>query len=461
MPKKYASFAIDSLDDGKGEYIKLGGRKYYLRHHPKYGLTKRQYVKFLIARFLRRRKRKGGKKKAGKAGKHGIEMTRGGDGDTFTNQREEAKKLDEAKLKLAVERIPQLQAPEDKKLIQYTRRHFGPLDEHKLLDEDGNIDNAAYLRYVRAKIKEIRALPKTEENKDKLDRLREISQRVDAYRSDRSGNLRPNPYPEDPRDFDILFRATPSRHHERGRARENLDSELDDSRELTAEEIAEFRRREEEIDNPPKLEPETPFKVKDEGEGEGKRSGPPGPGGKNGTGKKSDDDQGLSNIQINKIMGFYKDFYGAIPRDGLTDGLLKKIKPLTRGSLIMNTDKSTSKNLNGHWVALYWDAREHGSNSIEYYDSGGQPILPDLRKELSLIVQRLKPKTYLVLKENLCREQSYTSPNCGPFCIRFLVSRYRNKNFKESTPYCHDVIRNEKEIEIFKKDLPAFGLIAG
>jgi len=70
----------------------------------------------------------------------------------------------------------------------------------------------------------------------------------------------------------------------------------------------------------------------------------------------------------------------------------------------------------------------------------------------------LKPENYLKLKENKIVQQSDKSENCGYFCMRFLIDRYRGKSFTESTGFdkidLNRVNKNENEIEKMKETPP-------
>jgi len=59
---------------------------------------------------------------------------------------------------------------------------------------------------------------------------------------------------------------------------------------------------------------------------------------------------------------------------------------------------------------------------------------PDIQ-DCKLILKMLKPSTVLKLKENRVIAQSDNSSNCGYFCCRFLMDRFRGKSFAAATGY--------------------------
>ena len=114
-----------------------------------------------------------------------------------------------------------------------------------------------------------------------------------------------------------------------------------------------------------------------------------------------------------------------------------------------------------HWCAIYVDARNgpESSNSLEYYDSFARPMPADIREDCKLLLKCLKPHTILKLKENQVVHQKDSSSNCGWFCMRFLIDRFRNRSFSESTGFDDRVKLNharqdEAEIEKMKQMKP-------
>ncbi len=182
---------------------------------------------------------------------------------------------------------------------------------------------------------------------------------------------------------------------------------------------------------------------------------------KAGKGKGGGKDDALYNDQIDKIMDKYKDFKGCIMRDEIPK-LIPYVKEQSRIGFIINTDKANKPGT--HWQAILIDARPEGSNSLEFFDSFGRSIPPDVLEDCKGLLKALKPVTVLKVKENRVVHQSDNTQNCGWFCIQFLIDRIaRNKTFAEATGYndklkIDHIKKDEKEIEKMK-NLPKFKYI--
>ncbi len=168
----------------------------------------------------------------------------------------------------------------------------------------------------------------------------------------------------------------------------------------------------------------------------------------------------LYNDQIDKVMSRFKDYAGTIMRDQIKT-LLPHIKPQSRIAFIINTDDHTKPGQ--HWDAIYIDATPNGSHSLEWFDSFGRPMPPDILEDCKLILHCLKPETLLKIKENKVVHQKDSTSNCGFFCMKFLIDRFRGKSFADASGYDDRVKINhashdEKEIEKFKK-MPQFSYI--
>lgn len=162
--------------------------------------------------------------------------------------------------------------------------------------------------------------------------------------------------------------------------------------------------------------------------------------------------RGLYSNEIDEILSHHKDYLGTISRDGLKS-ILPKIKPGSRGGVVLNLDPA--RKAGSHWTSLFWDSRPEGSRTIEYYNSYGEPMPADLRRQIPEIIQRLKPTTYLKFKENSIINQRSNSSNCGYFSAKFLIDRFRGIPFPECSGFSN-VVKSEKDIERFKKSLPPF-----
>ena len=75
----------------------------------------------------------------------------------------------------------------------------------------------------------------------------------------------------------------------------------------------------------------------------------------------------------------------------------------------------------------------------------------------------MKPVTILKLKENKVVQNSDKSSNCGYFCMRFLIDRFRNQSFASATGYddrikINHINKDKKEIERLK-NMPPFNYV--
>ena len=179
-------------------------------------------------------------------------------------------------------------------------------------------------------------------------------------------------------------------------------------------------------------------------------------------GHGSTQERGLYNDQIDRIMSRFKDFKGCIMHNEIKK-LLPDIQPHSRVAFVINTDPSNKEGQ--HWQAVYIDARDgpESSNSIEWFDSFARPIPKDTLEDLKLVIKCLKPVTILKLKENKVVQQSDKSSNCGYFCMRFLIDRFRNQSFASATGYddrikINHINKDEKEIERLK-NMPPFNYV--
>jgi len=180
--------------------------------------------------------------------------------------------------------------------------------------------------------------------------------------------------------------------------------------------------------------------------------------------RRSEDKKfGIDNHSIDRFLSKYGDEYlGCIAHDEIPSKIYPKIKPRSRGFFVINTDPSWKSG--EHWQCVFFDARPHGSGSIEFYDSFADPIDEKLQADLKGIAERLDAKTYLKLKENRIKQQHDDSDNCGYFCMNFITSRMRGKGFPEASGF-DESVQGESDINKFKKMhgfgfLPSFGSIA-
>lgn len=176
-----------------------------------------------------------------------------------------------------------------------------------------------------------------------------------------------------------------------------------------------------------------------------------------GQGKK----EGLWNTEINDMMSKHPEYLGTIANDEIPK-IIDKVIPKSRGCFILNTDNHDKEG--EHWVAIYYDARPEGDNTIEYYDSYGDEPSEKVLEDLKLLAKKLNAEKYLKLKVNKIREQG-DSNNCGYFAMKFIMDRLRGQKFKEASGW-DDHAKAEKDIERFKSQfggkwtyLPSFGFV--
>jgi hypothetical protein len=175
---------------------------------------------------------------------------------------------------------------------------------------------------------------------------------------------------------------------------------------------------------------------------------------KDGRGKP---ENGMSNTEIDKIMNKYPDFLGTISHDEIPSKIVPQIKPKSKGGFIINTDPRSKPGQ--HWQAVYFDATPSGSAEIDFFDSYGDPADTQLLKDIKLIAQALKADNYLKFKENRIRLQNDKSSNCGWFCVKFLIDRFRGRPWVDASGFS-DVVKGEANIEEFKHQHGGFRYIA-
>ncbi len=163
-------------------------------------------------------------------------------------------------------------------------------------------------------------------------------------------------------------------------------------------------------------------------------------------GGKGDSSKGLSNFDIDSILGKYPEYLGCISHDEIPR-LLPYIKPKSSGGFVINTDPHNKPGQ--HWQSIYFDARGKGKDGIDFFDSYGDPIDKKLLKDIKLIADALHSPNYLKFKENRIQYQNNVSGNCGWFAAKFLADRFRGLPWKDATGY-DDSKRGEKAIEHMK-----------
>ena len=98
-------------------------------------------------------------------------------------------------------------------------------------------------------------------------------------------------------------------------------------------------------------------------------------------------------------------------------------------AVVLNTDVYGGPGI--HWVCMYGDftkpGREDSPFTLEYFDSGAKPILPEYAEYMTTVEKDFEYigkclQSVVVVKQPLQREQS----ECGVFCLWYIHSRANN-----------------------------------
>lgn len=159
----------------------------------------------------------------------------------------------------------------------------------------------------------------------------------------------------------------------------------------------------------------TPFKNKESGEG-----------------GDYEDDEGLSDEQLNSIMSAFPNYYGCVTNDDLMDLLeeVKRDKPERFYFFYLK---------NRHWISIYCDFNE---KEIDYYDSFGRSSEKQFRDKFKSLFQGMKVEYMMKWKDNHIVSQG-DSDLCGIYAMWFLVQRLFGFPFKEATDWSN-IKENEK-----------------
>ena len=158
----------------------------------------------------------------------------------------------------------------------------------------------------------------------------------------------------------------------------------------------------------------------------------------------------LNNFQIDATMKKYPGYLGTIAHNQFRT-LLPFVKPHGDMGFIINTDNAGQPGT--HWQAVFISPDR--DREIDFYDSFGRNPDPKLMPDIHALVKKLQLPYHLKFKINKIEEQDASSENCGYYCIRFLVDRFRGDNFKKATGFPHD----EKQLEQWKAKFPPFKYI--
>lgn len=177
-----------------------------------------------------------------------------------------------------------------------------------------------------------------------------------------------------------------------------------------------------------------------------------------GEGKK-DNDEGLTDTDINKIMEPYKIYIKTISKDEL-DEMIKYIidHNIYKCCFIMNTLERNQYKEVGHWQAFYI-CLDDPYYSIEFFDSYGSK--PDYRiiNKFKYMINKMEIPTFIKFKYNKIKQQYNDTSTCGLHSILFLIKRIYNISFKDATNYNKTIKETEEDVNKLKEFYEHFKLI--
>jgi hypothetical protein len=164
---------------------------------------------------------------------------------------------------------------------------------------------------------------------------------------------------------------------------------------------------------------------------------------------KNNNDFGLWNYQIDKIMEPFKLYIKTITLDELDD-MIKYIynNKILIGSFILN--------IGNHWTAIYYDFTNEFV--LEYYDPIGEPPKSIIIKSFKDLILKFNIEVFVKFKINRVQQQNIKTSNCGWFSMYFLIMRYNHYTFKYITKF-KSVKQEEQNIEQLKDKYDKFGFL--
>src|SRR5882757_6820875 len=119
----------------------------------------------------------------------------------------------------------------------------------------------------------------------------------------------------------------------------------------------------------------------------------------------------MNTLQINGCLKGYKNFCGTYARDRIPNMIPKNT------GIVVNTDDSSKPG--EHWVAIF------NYDVAIYFDSFG---LPPMHKEIIDFLDKISPFGWF---HNSVTFQGLKSNTCGMYCVYFLKTYFKGKNFNE------------------------------
>jgi hypothetical protein len=173
-----------------------------------------------------------------------------------------------------------------------------------------------------------------------------------------------------------------------------------------------------------------------------------------GLGEKNENKEGLSNIQLEKMMENSKieNFIGVFANDQLSE-IPELIEDLEHFSFIKNTENIGK---DGHWVAIVVP----DSKTICYYDSFGEDPSKEFTKEMRKIMEAWSDvdRKEIQYKINHVERQRVTSDKCGWFSALFIKDMVKKgKSFMEASGFEQVLRDGENEVEDAEKNYKKFG----
>lgn len=138
-------------------------------------------------------------------------------------------------------------------------------------------------------------------------------------------------------------------------------------------------------------------------------------------------DDGMMENEIEDVMKKHPAFKGVIASDEISS-----IKPAKEIGVVQNLDDSSQGG--SHWISWYIST-DPKDRSVEYYDPFGTPPTAKWRKDIKMLVNKIKPDTMLKVKVNQVQHQDYSTSTCGLHALNFLKKRFAGQSFKMATGY--------------------------
>lgn len=158
----------------------------------------------------------------------------------------------------------------------------------------------------------------------------------------------------------------------------------------------------------------------------------------------NDNQEGLSDTQLNSIMESLPNYYGCVSNDDLMD-ILEQIKHDEPEEFYFIYLK------NKHWIAIFCNFNE---KEIDYFDCLGRPSEASFRGKFKSLFSGMKVLHMMKWKDNHIVNQG-GSDLCGIYAMWFIMQRVFGFKFKESTDW-ENINENEKR---FSKAKINFGFV--